>query len=267
MNVPRIIHQTISNPSKLTSAMYSNINNMKSKNSNWEYRLYSGKDRLSYIERNFPNSIITLYRNIDERYGAARADLFRYLVIKKEGGVYLDIKSTFVKPLDEIIEPHDRFVTSNWPQSLDGTDISDWGFHRNLTIKEFPNCFLISDPEHPVVTTCLEKVLENIADYRPLRDGVGRLGVLNLTGPIPYTESILPYLQTDLVRVSSFQELGFRYTFYPYKENLHFELSDNSHYTKLLIPIIHTSRSKTLLIQCYFGFRKLATKFVSKLAL
>ncbi len=43
-------------------------------------------------------------RSADQpRYGVVLADIFRYLVIYNEGGVYLDIKSTVNRPLDEII--------------------------------------------------------------------------------------------------------------------------------------------------------------------
>ena len=134
-----------------------------------------------------------------------------------------------------------------------------------MPIREFPNCFIISEPDHPAITSCLEKVLSQIINYRPFRDGVGREGVLRLTGPIPYTKSIIPFLATDLVRVSYYENLGFRYTYYPFPSGLHLQLSDHQHYTKLLVPVIVNSRSNSFLVQIYFGFQRLFSKIVLKL--
>jgi hypothetical protein len=33
----------------------------------------------------------------------------------------------------------------------------------------------------------IRRVKEKIDNYNPLRDGVGKIGVINVTGPIPYT--------------------------------------------------------------------------------
>ena len=47
----------------------------------------------NYIRREYGESILSCYLRIDPVYGAARADLFRYLLLYRTGGVYLDIKS------------------------------------------------------------------------------------------------------------------------------------------------------------------------------
>jgi mannosyltransferase OCH1-like enzyme len=265
MPIPKIVHQTITNPLKLTPDVEKNIRVMKLANPEWEFRLYSGKDRIEYIASNFPSSIIRLYLAIDEKYGAARADLFRYLVIKNEGGVYLDIKSAFVKPLSAVISPHDQFISAAWPNDLDGVDISSWGIHKSLPIREFPNSFIISQPNHPILHECLERVAFNILNYQPFRDGVGREGVLKLTGPIPYTKSILPYLETELVRISSFHELGFRYTFFPYPQELHFQFSEHKHYTKLFLPITTKPKFESLAVRGFFRLKKNMARLISKL--
>ena len=40
----------------------------------------------------------------------------------------------------------------------------------------------------------IKRVLSNIDTYRPWRNGVGRIGVFRLTGPIAYTLAIAPLL-------------------------------------------------------------------------
>ena len=55
-----------------------------------------------YIKKNFSHRIYNAYNSINKDYGPARADFFRYLVIYKEGGIYLDIDSVINKNLDSL---------------------------------------------------------------------------------------------------------------------------------------------------------------------
>lgn len=74
-------------------------------NPGWEHRLYDDADIEAFIRESYGDEILAYYHRIDRRYGAARADLFRYLLLYRLGGVYLDIKSTTVRPLDEVLRP------------------------------------------------------------------------------------------------------------------------------------------------------------------
>ena len=48
------------------------------------------------------------YERINPNYGAAKADIFRVLVLHKYGGVYFDIKSK-VDNLDELFEKYPSY--------------------------------------------------------------------------------------------------------------------------------------------------------------
>ena len=62
-------------------------------------------------------------------YGAAKADLFRYLLIYAYGGVYLDLKSTVEKPLSESLSGNESFILSHWANSDYGNyiELKDFG--------------------------------------------------------------------------------------------------------------------------------------------
>jgi len=113
--ISKLIHQTVTQKDQLTAEILSNIQYIKKLNPGWEHRLYDEKERTNYIRKNFSAEIYKWYTKISEQYGPAKADLFRYLVIYKEGGVYLDIKSSMLKPLDEIILESDSCLLSYWP--------------------------------------------------------------------------------------------------------------------------------------------------------
>lgn len=72
-------------------------------NPDWEYRLYDDAERRAFIEAHYDNRTLRLYDRISPRYGAARADFFRYSLMYSVGGVYLDVKSTVVQPLSSVI--------------------------------------------------------------------------------------------------------------------------------------------------------------------
>ncbi|RYF20514.1 MAG: hypothetical protein EOO77_07875 [Oxalobacteraceae bacterium] len=65
-----------------------------------------------FIDDEYGADILANFDCIRREYGAARADLFRYLLIYKRGGVYLDIKSGFERSLDEVLQPDDQMLLS-----------------------------------------------------------------------------------------------------------------------------------------------------------
>jgi len=79
---------------------------LKALNPGWEYHFFSDEAVAGYVAQNFPQ-YYPIYQSINPKYGAARSDLLRYLLLHREGGVYLDIKSTFTRPLDHML---DRFA-------------------------------------------------------------------------------------------------------------------------------------------------------------
>ena len=112
--IPKIIHQTFKS-NQLSREIKENIKKLKSQNPEYEYQFYSDEGVKKFITENYPD-YLQYYDMINPKFGAARADFFRYLVIYKHGGVYLDIKSTTTKPLREIIKPDDRYILTHWKQ-------------------------------------------------------------------------------------------------------------------------------------------------------
>ena len=123
--IPRIIHQTFYERT-LSPELQANVDRLRALNPGWEYRFYDDADIAAFIRENYPPLIWAYYQRIDSRYGAARADLFRYLLMYKVGGVYLDIKSTAMRPLDTVLCPDDRFILSKWHLPDGEYEHRDW---------------------------------------------------------------------------------------------------------------------------------------------
>src|SRR5438067_2696757 len=88
-SIPKVIHQTF--PTKdLPPRIQANVELIRSQNPDYEWNFYDDKKIVDFISSRYDQRILDLYLKINPNYGAARADLFRYLCIYQLGGVYLD---------------------------------------------------------------------------------------------------------------------------------------------------------------------------------
>ena len=78
----------------------------------WSIKIFTDKECSKFIKDNFENNIYAAYERINPCYGAAKADLFRYCVIYKLGGIYIDIKSRIDAKPNEFISPTDELILS-----------------------------------------------------------------------------------------------------------------------------------------------------------
>lgn len=227
--IPRILHQTYKN--HMHSKLQANVKTLRTMNPNWEYRLYTNDDHLQYIKRNYGQYMLNMYLKINPKYGAARADFFRYLVMYREGGVYLDIKSGCRVSLDYIIHPEDTYILSYW---------KDMNFHEELGGRgEIQQWHIICVPNHPFLAAVIDRVVYNIQTYDPKVDGVGGLPVLRTTGPFAYTLSIRPLLSLYPHKMAlKNEDLGLIYVNLKGGQTAHRKLYHNKHYSQLDDPII-----------------------------
>lgn len=190
--IPKIIHQTYRSTA-LPDEIRSIVESLKSKNPDWEYRFYDDKKCAQYISENYGEEMLDLYNSINPSYGAAKADLFRYLLLYKEGGIYFDIKSSCKIPLSELIRAEDEFFISNWPNKSGefkraGLKIELWYIPHG----EYQQWYIIAKPNSPFLKAVIDRVIHNIKNYNPWKHSVAKRGVLKLTGPIVYTLAIHP---------------------------------------------------------------------------
>ena len=233
--------------------------NIKAINPTWRHVYYDDNDVEDFINDNYDKTILQYYYRIDRLYGAARADLFRYLLLYKVGGVYLDIKSTTLRPLDEVLHCDDRYVLSHW-NNLSG-ERAGWGIHPELSWLargEFQQWHIISAPGHPFLKAVIEHVLRNIDAYRPWREHLGQYATVRVTGPMAYTKAISPILGLHPHRiVHDERSLGLEYSVVG--GSVHSRLFP-SHYVTLEHPMIASSGSIWLATQFYRAARAIRNR-------
>jgi hypothetical protein len=250
-HIPKIIHQTYPTTG-LPAVLESNVRRIRAMNPGWEYRFYSDADVDAFISNEYGELIYRYFQRIDPQYGAARADLFRYLLIYKCGGIYLDIKSTLDEPLDQVIRYDDVFLLSQWNIACGEKMYGKAGQHAELTSipgGEFQQWHVVAAPGHPLLHAVIEAVLANIDIYNPEVHGTRKKGVLRVTGPIAYTLGIYPLLHLHPHRlVDARHELGFRYSIYPAEVFSAHKALFKVHYSDVAEPLVTGSGQKLLAI-------------------
>lgn len=188
--VPKTIYQTLSSKGDIPEVWQKNIQRLKDMNPGWKYTLFDDEDIEKFILNEYGQRTLQTYLKINPEYGPARSDFFRYLLLYKKGGVYLDIKSNFKVPLDKIITSK-AFPLYHWGKGKR---------HHKEELKnkhgEFIQFVIISPPKHAYLKRVIDNVQQNIHNYSVEKFGVGKNAVLKLTGPIVYTRSILEILNT-----------------------------------------------------------------------
>ena len=216
--IPSVIRQTFPRRDALPEEIEANIRHLRHLNPYHEYCFYDDSDVVAFIGDSYGEAVLQEFQRIGPEYGAARADLFRYLLMYKLGGIYLDIKSTAVIPFDRSLSATDQFLLSQWEATGEGEPFEGWGKNAecaHVPGGEFQQWHIIAAPGHPFLRAVIAQVLDNIQEYRPWVHGVGRLGTLRTTGPRVYTRTIFPLLPMYEHRLArSEEDLGLRYSIY-----------------------------------------------------
>lgn len=241
-SIPKVIHVTYPRKEAIPQRIGENLDYIRANNPDFELRLYDDSDIENYIRANYREEILRAYQLLNPAYGAARADLFRYLCVYHEGGVYLDVKSRPVKPLASVLRPDDRYLLAQWDSiSADGTQ-ADWGGHPELQQVpggEFHQWHVMACAGHPFLHEVLNRVLRNIVSYFPFIHGCGRRAVLRITGPIAYTLAIAPMRDRfphRMVRAEA--DLGLKYSCMDKAAGVTHHQLFPRHYSQLTEPLV-----------------------------
>jgi mannosyltransferase OCH1-like enzyme len=140
--IPKKIIQTYSKKEKVPDFVRDNIISL---NEGWEYNFYDDEMAKEFLEKEFSSSVREKFDSF--KRGAHKADLFRLCWLYKNGGVYIDIDTEILVPLDKIISSLDQKL------SIPITEAS-YGRKRLL------NCFIIANKGNPILGECIENVMK-----------------------------------------------------------------------------------------------------------
>lgn len=168
--IPLVIHQT----AKTTALNYpvdAYCASWRRLNRNCDYRFYDDNDCVAFVRTEFPQ-LTDLYGSLP--LPILRADLFRYLVVYRCGGLYADVDMQCLKPLDPFfaldgaIFPIESRLTVARQREL--------GYFRPYQIG---NCIFASEPRHPFLHAVIEATVALLRTTRKILEE----DVEDLTGP------------------------------------------------------------------------------------
>jgi len=148
------------------------VNKMKILNPEYKYQLYTDCEMDEFVNTFYPGEVSECFNRLN--IPVAKVDFWRYLVLYKYGGIYVDLDSSVNISLDDLIQETDNAI---------------------ITAETNPNTFvqwaLIFDKEHPILKKVIELILDNIQNNSYPND------ILNMTGPQVYSKAIM-LLHRDL---------------------------------------------------------------------
>ena len=202
--VPKYFFQIwINNQNTLPQPMVDNFNTIKNDNPDFECKLYNKEDCIDFLKNHYDEDILNAYHKLIP--GAYKADLMRYCILYKNGGIYLDAKMTPINgfKLSHIIDK-EHFVR----------DSDFQGKGRGVI-----NGFIVCKKNNPIILRAIEDVVENVKNKY-------------------YGETILsptgPFLLRKYFTEEEFNELDYDFT---YVNETHVITKSHDNYDLAIIKI------------------------------
>ncbi len=168
--IPKQIFQTFAK-NRMAMETYNATRSWIKNNPEYSYNFFNDKEIRQYIKNNFEKKVLTAFDMLVP--GAYKADLWRYCILYKEGGVYADAKQINLVPLDKIIGSDVDFISVKDEK-------------RNAIF----NAFICTVPNHPYMKKAIDISVDNILNKKYNRSW------LDITGPQTLGEAILSVLKS-----------------------------------------------------------------------
>ena len=184
-------------------------------NPDYEYVLMGHEGAEDFIQQHFKEHP-TLFKITRElKNTGMRSDLLRYLVLSIKGGVYSDIDTEALKPIDSWVpERYRRATRVVVGIEFDRLDGSNWGeVHPDL---QFCQWTIAATPAHPLFTHMADFVISALETFATEHNTTfanlkaSSSDVMRLTGPAAWTDAVFWYLQRmepELTSVRDFSGL------------------------------------------------------------
>jgi mannosyltransferase OCH1-like enzyme len=154
------------------------VDKCKQANPEYSYHLYTDEEMDEFVNEYYPGEIAECYHLLN--IIVAKVDFWRYLVLYKYGGVYLDMDSSIVEPLRLLIKEEDEAI---------------------ITAEGNPYLYvqwaLIFSKGHPILKRTIDLIVENI------RYNLHPNDIHKMTGPSVYSRAIneihMQYFQGQII--------------------------------------------------------------------
>lgn len=145
VEVPRHIYQTW-HTKDLPPKMRECVDSLRADNPELEHHLFDDADCRAFIQSEFGGNVLRAYDSLVP--GAYKADLWRYCVLYKRGGVYLDIKYRCIDGFKIAAMLGEEHFTKD-------------RYDANYNLRVY-NAFMVCLPQNEIMRRCIVQVVENV---------------------------------------------------------------------------------------------------------
>ena len=144
-NIPKVIYQCYHDKSKIPLKVYNNIQKFAP---NYKHVVYClGDECRTFIKTYYGQEYVVIFNYLLKKYPPYGADFWRYLILYKYGGVYLDIKIELIEPMNGTI---DRIGKASFATIL-GKKRRGWWQPSTQCMQGV----IFSSPGHPILKLCI----------------------------------------------------------------------------------------------------------------
>ncbi|RKO85794.1 nucleotide-diphospho-sugar transferase [Blyttiomyces helicus] len=229
--IPNIIHQTWSSRRKSTIPPHVNdsVTSWRSANSGSVHLFWDDADMDEMVRVMYP-AWYGLYRGLPR--AVMRADVFRYLVLLGFGGVYADVDTKCLRPVEKWVEPKD-IASWTYPRILEGasepviyptvgdrtvafivgieTDVPrSYGLKwQKYYARPMQMCqwTMAAAPGHPILSAVTASIFKTVSDAKASGEPLGR-DPTRVTGPQPWTFAIYDAWKMYGIEEEALREFG-----------------------------------------------------------
>lgn len=183
------------------------------RNPDYEYVLVGDKGAEEFIQQNFKQNskLRKILRELKNT--GMKSDLLRYLILSVEGGVYSDIDTEALKPIDHWVpEKYSSTARAVVGVEFDRLDGSNWGeVHPDL---QFCQWTIAAAPGHPLFRYMAEFVVSALDAFATEHNttfselSASSSDVMQLTGPSAWTDAVFQQLQRYEPQLTSVRDLS-----------------------------------------------------------
>ena len=165
MPIPKHIYQSWHSKTVHPNVQKHIIDVLKAQNPEYTHEIYTDEEIDKFVQENYDGEILECYNKID--IIVAKVDFWRYLILYKKGGIYLDIDSSINKPIHTFVREEDDALITREGNKL-----------------FYPQWGMFFCEKHPILKKTIELVVDNIKNNRYPHD------IHKMTGPTVFTRAV-----------------------------------------------------------------------------
>jgi hypothetical protein len=205
--IPNRVYQTWLRPA-MPVLIARGIRRFRKMNRDYSFSFFDNQRMAEYMESCYAgHPILELFKEV--RMPAEKADIWRYCILYREGGIYCDIKSALKVPIRAILPPDATelisFEANTWKSVMDLERCADSevflsappdSIRRGLDYPEHVvlSWFLCFEKGSPILKEVIDLIVRHSSFYRGRQFDDPHVAGVHFTGPLALTQAVWKWM-------------------------------------------------------------------------